>query len=215
MASIIVITDDQKKLSHYLEKYQNRKQYLLIKIVPKTKDYGVDQIKEIIAEIKSYHKIIRVYLFENFHNSSLEAQNSFLKTLEESSQTNIFILTTDNLQQLLPTLISRSGIIDLRSRVRPEINKLIENKLEKITAKQELSLFADNLFQVKNKVEALILIDQMIMIFESWLTKKTFTNKITGLLKELIITRYHLFNNNLNPQLAIDHCLIQAIKISL
>lgn len=53
----------------------------------------------------------RVYIIENAENASISAQNSMLKFLEEPGSGVTAILTTDNSNRLLPTIISRCTIL--------------------------------------------------------------------------------------------------------
>ncbi len=49
----------------------------------------------------------RIVLIENLERMPLEAQNSFLKTLEEPPGKTIFIMTTTQLKKIVPTILSR------------------------------------------------------------------------------------------------------------
>ena len=55
-----------------------------------------------------YSESVQVALIFNADKLTEEAQNSFLKTLEESNNNTAYILTTSNEKNLLPTIISRS-----------------------------------------------------------------------------------------------------------
>ena len=49
----------------------------------------------------------RIYIIRNVENMTIAAQNSMLKFLEDPKENIIAILTTDNTQRILPTIISR------------------------------------------------------------------------------------------------------------
>lgn len=53
----------------------------------------------------------RCYIILNADNSSLAAMNSMLKFLEEPAREVIAILTSDNINRLLPTIVSRCTLI--------------------------------------------------------------------------------------------------------
>lgn len=53
----------------------------------------------------------RVYILENVENASISAQNSMLKFLEEPASGVVAILTTDNIDRILPTIVSRCTLI--------------------------------------------------------------------------------------------------------
>lgn len=48
-----------------------------------------------------------VTIIQSIERMTIAAANSFLKTLEEPPQNTIFILTTNNIRELLPTIVSR------------------------------------------------------------------------------------------------------------
>jgi DNA polymerase-3 subunit delta' len=76
----------------------------------------VDQVREVqrAMSLKPYQVNYRVALFLRFHEANDNAANALLKTLEEAPAHAVLILTADNPEQLLPTIISRCEIIRLR-----------------------------------------------------------------------------------------------------
>ena len=80
-------------------------------------------------EAKIFNPKIRIYYLENFHLSSIPAQNSFLKLLEEPPSKVQFVLTTDNKNNLLPTIVSRVKIIKLFEKETNVVEQFIAQKL--------------------------------------------------------------------------------------
>lgn len=76
----------------------------------------VDQIREIqrTLNLKPYQSPYRVAVFLRFQEANDNASNALLKTLEEAPTHAILILTADNPEQLLPTIVSRCEILRLR-----------------------------------------------------------------------------------------------------
>jgi DNA polymerase III subunit delta' len=76
----------------------------------------VDQVREVqrALSLKPYQVNYRVALFLRFQEANDNAANALLKTLEEAPAHAVLILTADNPEQLLPTIISRCEIIRLR-----------------------------------------------------------------------------------------------------
>ncbi len=76
----------------------------------------VDQIREALRalNLKPYQAPYRVALFLRFHEANDNAANALLKTLEEAPPRAILVLTADNPEQLLPTIVSRCEILRLR-----------------------------------------------------------------------------------------------------
>lgn len=76
----------------------------------------VDQVREIqhALSLRPYFAPYRVALFLRFQEANPNAQNALLKTLEEAPSYAVLILTADNAEQLLPTIVSRCEILRLR-----------------------------------------------------------------------------------------------------
>lgn len=71
---------------------------------------GIDDIRELCKRLQfqPYECPFQIGLIFSSDKLTTEAQNSFLKALEEPGPQTIFILTTPNEKFLLPTIISRS-----------------------------------------------------------------------------------------------------------
>lgn len=76
----------------------------------------VDQIRETrrMLTLKPYQANYRVALFLRFQEANDNAANALLKTLEEAPSYAVLILTADNPEQLLPTIVSRCEVLRLR-----------------------------------------------------------------------------------------------------
>lgn len=90
----------------------------------------VDQIREVrkILTYKPYQSKYRVALFLRFHEANDSAANALLKTLEEAPSYAVLILTADNPEQLLPTIISRCEVLRLRPLTIDEVKRDLENR---------------------------------------------------------------------------------------
>lgn len=74
------------------------------------KEIKVDQVREQIEEqlyLKPYEGRYKVALVDNADLMNINAQNAFLKTLEEPPGDSVIILITCRPQYLLPTIVSR------------------------------------------------------------------------------------------------------------
>jgi len=70
----------------------------------------------------------KIYILKDSHKLSENSSNAFLKILEEPAVSNIFVLLTNNLNGLLPTVKSRCQILNFQYPSKPEISKyLIKN----------------------------------------------------------------------------------------
>ncbi len=100
----------------------------------------IEQIRGLIyqASLKPYEGKKRVFIINDAEKMTPEAQNAFLKLLEEPPQNHIFILIVSNISGLLPTVISRCRIIKFYSLSHDEI----EDFLKKDGLSEEAVLFS-------------------------------------------------------------------------
>ena len=77
---------------------------------PQEKDViSVDEMLKIVEEayVCPYESNSKIFVLNNFENTSVLAQNKLLKTLEEPPQNVYFVLNVKNEQLVLPTIMSR------------------------------------------------------------------------------------------------------------
>ena len=97
-----------------------------------------NQIQELQTEFSktSIEPGPKIYIIRNIEKINLQAANSLLKFLEEPTSTIHAILTTENLNRLLPTIISRSQVVSFTSIPDSVICQELENEgFDTITAK--------------------------------------------------------------------------------
>ena len=90
----------------------------------------VDQIREMrrTLTLKPYQSKYRVSIFLRFQEANDNAANALLKTLEEAPSYAVLILTTDNPEQLLPTIVSRCEVLKLRPLKIEEVQRELETR---------------------------------------------------------------------------------------
>jgi DNA polymerase III delta prime subunit len=133
-------------------------------LVPDTKQVLRSKIEK-IADARALIKETNVslakdtlYILEDFDKASTEAQNSFLKRLEEPQENISFLLTAKNESNILPTIISRCQKLHLKENSKKdetnykEIKKFIESDtsgriyaISKITKREDAVVFLENL----------------------------------------------------------------------
>ncbi len=100
----------------------------ILRIKAIDKKIGIDQIKEINKfinlKVPIDKEINRVILINNSDKMTLEAQNAFLKNLEEPPKSTLFILSTNNLNSLLATIKSRCIKIRI---LKPSSDEIIDH----------------------------------------------------------------------------------------
>jgi DNA polymerase-3 subunit delta' len=88
----------------------------------------IQQIRDFqkTINLKPYQSNYRVALFLRFQDANPNAANALLKTLEEAPSYAVLILTADNPEQLLPTIVSRCEVLRLRPLKFEEVQNALE-----------------------------------------------------------------------------------------
>ncbi len=92
------------------------------------KEIHISQIRDLIwkLSLKPYSAPLKIAIIDRAHLMNEEAQNCFLKTLEEPKDKTLIILITEAAETLLPTILSRCE----RIKFYPVKRKEIENYLK-------------------------------------------------------------------------------------
>ena len=74
----------------------------------------IDDIRDLLEKVKIPPQLgkYKVYIIDEVHMLTKEAENAFLKTLEEPPPHIVFILATTEKNKILPTILSRCQIYD-------------------------------------------------------------------------------------------------------
>ncbi len=132
------------------------------------KSFGLAENKQSIIPVDEGRKIISKLMLSSFSggykvlilwlpelmNSS--AANAILKILEEPPAKTIFLLVSNNINLMLPTILSRTQIVAIRQFTDQEIETYLKQKYPALTQQVllETSLIADgNLAEALRKIE--------------------------------------------------------------
>ncbi len=78
--------------------------------------YRVDQVQPVIADLslKPFSSTHRVWVIPEVEHLNPQAANKLLKSIEEPPSYVVFILVTDRLERVLPTIVSRCQVVEFR-----------------------------------------------------------------------------------------------------
>jgi len=91
---------------------------------------GIAEIRHLSRwlSLKSYGGGLKIAVIGRAENLTIEAQNAFLKTLEEPPPNSLIILSSPRADLLLPTIISRCHLIDLgQATTSSSVEELSQN----------------------------------------------------------------------------------------
>jgi len=114
-----------------------------------------------IAKIADTRELVRqtgvsfarktVFFLSNFDKASIEAQNAFLKSLEESQENVVFVLAATHEEAVLPTIVSRCQVVRPRKMPSASRGKVSGHRaisfaeIAKITKREEATEYLENL----------------------------------------------------------------------
>ena len=90
----------------------------------------IDQIRAMQREValSPHESRWKVYVIRQMERASTEAANCLLKTLEEPPDQVVLMLTASDMDQLLPTIISRCQVLNLRPPAMTLVQKALEER---------------------------------------------------------------------------------------
>lgn len=96
---------------------ENQPYFIHVSRLKNKSDISIEQIRDVVKALKlktpGDAKIRKVVFIEDSHYLSIPAQNALLKILEEPSSDTVFLLSANSVQNVLPTVASRTQKIDV------------------------------------------------------------------------------------------------------
>ena len=74
----------------------------------------IDDVRELKKFVKFSFALKTAIIIEDIDKATVETQNAFLKNLEEPTKNIIYILTASNINNVLPTIVSRCQVIKIQ-----------------------------------------------------------------------------------------------------
>lgn len=210
MFNLLVIAKDTTAVEKYLGGLAERKKISPASIFHfgQEETLGVSEIRQILKLTERHFSQPCLIVLHRFDKFSHIIQNTFLKPLEEHPHNLSFVLIAKNRANILPTVASRCRIVLVHHTEKKELasNPELKNILNK--------LFADNpppassliKLGIKNKKErALSWLDSFLEYGYSQLPHSKKRLQLAARLKQALYQRNLIENNNLEPELALDH----------
>lgn len=171
--------------------------------------HGIETIRDIIHILSTRttkHNQLRGIFIDDAHLMTVEAQNAFLKTLEEPPGDTIIILAAPREDLLLPTITSRCLLIQTAPQ-EIEVENWEEQKelFEKLSASKigEKVTFAEQ--TGKDRGEALIFVNDQLAFFNYLLY--TQSGKVKTNLGKALLAAYQDLSRNVNPKMVLFELL--------
>lgn len=94
---------------------------------------GVDDIRGQVnndVAIKPYSSPKKIYIISDGEKMTVQAQNALLKTLEEPPEYAVILILTTNMETLLPTILSRCVVLNMKPVRNDQIKKFLMESME-------------------------------------------------------------------------------------
>jgi len=181
-----------------------------IEILEFEKALGIEDVrnlqKKIFLKPLKGEKKSTILILKN--SATIDAQNSMLKLLEEPPPSSIIILLTNNHLVLLPTILSRAKIIEIKEE--QEFNDEPIKQILEITGAGDSLYLAQ--FVSKDKQTAVEFLEDSILgareLMMNKLDDKQEALKFRKLIHKLELAHYDLKNTNVNTRLALENLFI-------
>ncbi len=208
MIPIILVSDEKKDISAFVKQIVKELKiiaYNVVEIFPEKKELAISQIRELKRTVSYRTPEIQLYILHDFDTASAEAQNAFLKTLEEHQEKIQFLLIVKNPHSLVSTVLSRARIVGKRVG-QFSSKKTVDASLEKFLKTGDLALLAETAFQSKKLNSPQELFDEILDFFRRRLPND---RNSTEALRTVLRMRSSVENNHVDPQMAIDSILLR------
>lgn len=153
MHAYLIVGADKEGLKAKIEE-------LVKKLKVKTLEFPLAKIED-TRSLNSFTNLAvtgpTAIIINSIEEATPEALNAFLKNLEEPQEDLYYILTTESIHKVLPTIVSRCEIIKVKSEKLKVKNENIEKFIQMTTG--EKLAYAD---QIRDRGEAKIFIRQLI-----------------------------------------------------
>jgi uncharacterized Fe-S cluster-containing radical SAM superfamily protein len=117
---------------------------------------GLEDVIEKVSKIRSVGG--KVVIISGFENATTEAQNSFLKVLEELPNNTFVVLITNELDRVLPTIRSRSFIVNFMYLKGVDIKGIFGDtfNVDEYRYYSIYNLVVDGVYDVRSRLKKLV-----------------------------------------------------------
>lgn len=214
MIPLLIIYKAENDIYSFLEDFVRDNKinsHFVSHIHPIKSDISIEQIRDIKKEVEIMDTHTRLFIIHSFHTAGVEAQNAFLKTLEEKSANNIFILLATNEHAVLPTIRSRVKLVNLKgdeTNISTDLDPY-KNLITHIQEGASYAVLSNPLTAVTTNEKAEYFLNMLLYYFRSQLTKDFHS---VSIIKKILSQKNLLTSNNLNPQLAVDIVILYICR---
>lgn len=186
-------------------------QYNVFTLEPEDATLSIDQARSLSSAFLTKTPDLKLIVVHSFDSSTVEAQNSLLKLLEEKTEQALFLLFVANAQSVLSTIRSRTTVIQLKNAEKKGAADM-DALIDAIQKKHSYAFLNEEAHLLKTKEDVIARLDNLVAYYKKVLLQNPQPAN-TAILKKILVTRQEVQTNNLNPQFAYDNLLIFISKL--
>ncbi len=184
--------------------YGIEKEKLLKKLSLNPIDFEITKVSDIrsLQKLTSLSTNIKTaFVLKNFENASIEAQNAFLKSLEEPPKNVFFLLLAQKKDNILDTIISRCEVLEIP--VKKDYQKDLAEKFAESQVGQKFLILS----KIKDRTEAVFFLKNLILFNHSLFIKKG-SKKYLNLIKKADKILFAIENQNGNIKIHLASLMV-------
>jgi len=215
MHSFLIVAKDKKISPPYISNLLKEKEIHALDANWETyeKTMGIEDVRNIQKKIllKPFKGKTKAVVIQAYENITIEAQNALLKVLEEPPANTIIIISTQKKELLLPTIISRCKIIEIKEKEIslinegiPELNHtlniLLNGKIgDNLKVAQDIA---------RDKNETVLWLEKMAIYLRRKLIENYNDPKYLNCLRQLQKTYATIKSTNVNQRIALENLFL-------
>ncbi len=215
MQSFLITARDKNITSSYISDFLRRKGIHPIDVSQQVyeKAIGIEDVRNIHKKIllKPFKGKVKAVVVQAYDDITIEAQNALLKVLEEPPVNTLIIISTQKKELLLPTIISRCKIIELKEKEISLINEdLLElsNTLTVLLNGRTGSKLKIAQDVAKDKEGTVLWLEKMTVFLRQKLIENYSKREYLNFLKNLQKTYSLIKSTNVSQRIALENLLL-------
>lgn len=213
--SFLIVAKDKNKASAYISDFLKEQGIdpIDVNLQAFEKAMGIEDVRNIQKAIllKPFRGKTKAVIIDAYENITPQAQNALLKILEEPPANTIIIISASKKELLLPTIISRCKVIELKENNLTLSNEEISQYLNVLISLSEKGIgYKLKLAQdiAINKGESIVWLEKMSVFLRNKLIKNHNDLQYLHFLKELQKTYKAIKSTNVNKRIALENLFL-------
>ena len=212
MIPLILYTNRLSNATAYIKTFCHKNSIAyksLITVEKENTTIPIEKIRLLWTSLERAHVHRMGVVMYDFDTARKETQNALLKMLEEEQNRIQFFLVTRDISSIIPTILSRCKLIKLEYRTSDAFSQPISaialtefGNTDKISKEKAIMLLDRFIATLRNKMKKQITVHNNTNVFN-----------ITEVMREMLSVRQLMIKNNINPAMAIDHCIMKCFSI--